>query len=51
MFGAQADRLAELGATFASSATFDPVTDDQIIGLAVDALDAAVRSAIPQTSD
>ncbi len=50
VFGAQGDRLKALAATFPSSVTADPLSDDQIVSLAIEALDVAVLSIVPQRS-
>lgn len=41
VFGAQGDRLQALAATFPSSPTIDLLSDDQIVSLAIEALDMA----------
>lgn len=50
VFGAQGDRLKALAAMFPSSVMVDPLTDDQIVSLAIEALDALVLSMVPQPS-
>ncbi len=51
VFGAQGDRLEALAATFDARLVADPLSDDQIVGLAIEALDeAALESAVQPSS-